>query len=746
MLRDIRDVMGGGESAEGKLELVVEKIAATLNSDVCSIYLLRAGDVLELFANVGFNRSSIHSARLSVGQGLVGEVAATRTPLNLSDAQNHPNFIYLPITGEELYNSFLGVPLLRNGEITGVLVVQDKRARQFDDMIVEVMQTIAMVVAELVSASGIVGQEELAKGRAATLFPQHFVGAKLAPGIAKSSAHVHEPTIEITKFVADDLEKEKERFADALKELRGGLDKLVESSTKSMSGEMVEIMEAYRMFAYDKGWSEKVLEAIETGLTAEAAVKMAQDQIRVKMEKTTNEYLRERMHDVENLGTRLLQILSGNIKVHSPVLTSGEGFILVARNLGPAELFDYDRTKIKGIVVEEGSATSHVVIIARALEIPTVGRIRGATNHIRNGDRVIVNGDGGEVYLHPTNEIERVFDSHIHGRESRRAYFAEVRDLPAMTLDGTKVSINMNAGLFIDLGQLNEVGADGIGLYRTELPFMMAKSFPSSETQAEMYTEVLKQAKGKKVIFRTFDIGGDKKVDYIETPEEENPAMGWRAARIAIDRPSIIKTQMRALITAGGDKEIHVMFPFIAEVTEFDTLKKIFLSELEAVKAAGLAVPKKVNYGAMIEVPSILWDLDSLMKRVDFVSIGSNDLMQFIFACDRNSQAVADRYSILSPIMFNVLRSIVTSAAKYNVEVGFCGEMASRPVQAMCLLALGFRSLSMPASYIGAIKAMIRSLDLAKLTEFFDSLASREDAGNLAAVISAYAHDNGILV
>lgn len=736
--------MAGADSPESKLNSVVTKIAKRLVCDVCSVYLLRAGDVLELFANIGFKKSSVHNARLAVGQGLVGEVAASRGPLNLSDAQSHPSFVYLPITGEELYNSFLGVPLLRNGDITGVLVIQNKGSRQYDEVTVEVMQTIAMVVAELVSSSGLVEKEELQKGRSSTLFPQHFMGIKLAPGIAKGTVVVHEPVIEITKFVADDPEKEKARFAQALKELRISIDKIVDNQVGPMAGELTEIMEAYRMFAYDKGWAEKIIEAIETGLTAEAAVKMVQDQIRVKLEKASNEYLRERMHDVENLGNRLLQILSGNIRIQlSP--SKSQDFILVARHIGPAELFDYDRKYVKALVIEDGSATSHIVIIARALDIPVVGRLKGATNHIRTGDRLIVNGDGGEVYLHPTNEIERVFDTHIRDKETRKAYFSQVRDLPAVTLDGIKVSINMNAGLFIDLNQLHDVGADGIGLYRTELPFMMAKNFPSIDSQMEMYSQVLEQSKGKRVIFRTFDIGGDKKVDYIHTPEEENPAMGWRAARIAIDRPSIIQTQIQALIRAGAGKELHIMFPFIAEVSEFDTLKEIFLRELEKALKLGFAAPASIKYGAMIEVPSILWDLESLMKRVDFVSIGSNDLMQFIFACDRNSQAVSDRYSILSPTMFNVLQHIIKSSEVKGVDVGFCGEMASRPVQALCLLALGFRSLSMPASSIGAVKAMIRSTDLAKFKSFFEMAIKNYDRGFLQ-LFESYAKDNGIAV
>jgi len=746
LLREIRDVMASGGAAKSKLNSVVNAISAGLGVNVCSVYLLRAGDVLELFANIGFRENSVHKVRLGIGRGLIGEVASIRRPINLEDAKSHPSFVYMPETGEDDYNSFLGVPIIRSNELLGVLVIQDKQQRQFDEITEELMQTISMVVAELIAAGDLIGKEELEKGGGNVLFPQHFIGTKLSPGVAKGVAVIHEPVIEVTQYIADDINVEKARMAAALKELRGSIDKLVESHSQSTNTELIEIMEAYRMFAYDKGWAQKINEGIETGLTAEAAVKMAQEQIKLRLEKAGNEYLRERAHDIENLGNRMLQILAGNIKVSSSELLKGQDFILVARHIGPAEFFDYDRNHLKGLIVEDGSATSHIIIIARNLDIPVVGRIKHFSSNVRNGDRLIINGDGGEVYLRPTSDIERAFDAHIKGAESRRLQFARVRDLPAVTLDGVKVSINMNAGLFIDLNQLDAAGADGIGLYRTELPFMMAKSFPDVKTQSEMYQQVFNHCGTRRIIFRTFDIGGDKKVDYIYTPPEENPAMGWRAARIAIDRPSIIRTQMRALINASAGHELNIMFPFIAAVSEFDALKRIFLAELNDVKRGGGLVPASVRYGAMIEVPSILFDLDRLFQRLDFVSIGSNDLMQFMFACDRNSQIVADRYSAVNHSMLGVLDKIITTGKNHkNVEIGFCGEMASRPVQAMCLLAFGFRNFSMPASAIGESKAMIRSLHLANFRKFFEYAIRTYEVG-LEDVFYKYAIDNNILV
>lgn len=739
LLREIRDLMAAPESAETKLNAVVSSIATRLKSEVCSVYVLRAGDVLELFANVGLNPSSIHSARLNVGQGLVGDIAAHGTPLNLEDAQNHPSFVYLPITGEELFRSFLGVPIIRGGRIIGVLVVQGRDARRHSDVEVELMQTIAMVVAELVGSGELIERDELQKGTSARLFPQKFNGVKLSPGMARGLAVIHDAEIQITRFVSDDADKELERLDEALDHMRKSLDDMMEDAQLSSAEDLSEIMEAYRMFAYDQGWVKKIREVIHSGLTAEAAVKMVKDQLRVRFEKTSSDYLRERMRDIEDLSNRLQFYLSGG--VGSAKKAINHDFILIARNLGPAELLDYDRERLKGLVLEDGSATSHVVIIARAIDIPVVGRVNQVAAAIGEGEKVIVNGDDGEVYLNPHNEVEQAIAHYLREKRERRSRFAAISRVAPVTRDGVRVMINMNAGLFIDLNQLHEAGADGIGLYRTELPYMMAKNFPSAESQAEIYGQVLDQAQGKRVIFRTFDIGGDKQVHYIHTPHEENPAMGWRATRIALDRPSILLRQLRALIKAGAGRSLDVMFPFIATTDELLRVKAMLMEEL----AKSENPPATVRCGTMIEVPSILWQLDALLPHVEFVSVGSNDLMQFLFACDRGSTTMADRYDQLCPGMLNVLEYIITTCDRHGVEAGFCGEMASRPLDAMCLLALGYRSLSMPASSIPNIRAMVSTLDLGHFRQFLGELRQKPRA-SYRSLIRDYAADRGIAV
>ncbi len=744
LLRNIRDVMAGVDSGEKKLSQIVELISSKLKTDVCSIYILRAGDVLELFANIGLNPSSIHAARLSLGEGLVGYIAAQAVPLNLSDAKNHPNFVYLPITGEETFNSFLGVPLIRGGRVLGVLVIQNREQRVYNDDIVDTLQTIAMVVSEVVASGDLINKAELDKGSGERLFPRHYKGVKLSSGMAIGNAYIHHANIEVTKFVADDSEYEQKRFIDALNETRRSIDEIIETSDKYGNEELSSVMEAYRLFAYDQGWAEKISDAIEGGLTAEAAVQKVQEQIRVKMEKSNNSYLIERMYDIETLGNRVMLCLTGDKDREKEKKPDSE-FILVARQIGPAELLEYDRKKIKAIIMEDSSTTSHVVIIAKALDIPTVGGVRGITSHVKNGESLVVNGNSGEIYLSPTEEIERSVANFIKLQNERKLYFASHRNEPAITVDGKRVMVNMNAGLFIDTSALHESGADGIGLYRTELPYMMAKSFPTIASQADIYSQVLKNSDGKRVIFRTFDIGGDKHVSYIKAPMEENPAMGWRATRIALDHPSILKRQIRALIKAAEGFDLYIMFPFISEVSEFLYSKQLMLRELEDLKKQNAIMPSSIKYGVMIEVPAIIWQLDNLFQHIDFASIGSNDLMQFTFACDRNSREVSGRYDNISHGVFNMLEYIINKAKKNNVEIGFCGEMASKPIEAMCLIALGYESLSMPAASVGSIKQAIRNLNLAKFKDLLDSLRAK-NISNLRGIITDYAKDNGIPV
>ena len=743
LLRRIRDVMSSPETPQARLNAIVKVIASEMRCDVCSVYMLRAGDVLELFASIGLNQSSVHLTRLQVGEGLVGHIADTAEPINLADAQHHPKFAYRPETGEEKYHAFVAVPILQSSKVVGVLVVQDKQEKSFSNDQVEVLQTVAMVLAELNQSGKLVSRSELKQGSGESLLSQHFVGLKLAPGLARGIAIMHRKRIEVKISVAEDPARELQRLQHALDGLQTAIDQLIHYAELEESGEQREIMETYRMFANDKGWINQIVEGINTGLTAESAVYKTQSEMAARMEQVSSEYIRDRLNDLEDVTNRLLRQLAGDdarTPSHSDLPAR---FILVAKSLGPAELLEYGRKRLKGIILEEGSTTSHIVIIARAMEIPVVGKISGAVGGIQSGDPVIIDGDNGEVYLRPNDDIERTVSENIRANQLRSQAYAAQQDLPPISLDGERISLNINAGLFVDVKHLQAPDVDGIGLYRTELPYLIASTMPDVKSQSRVYNKILRQAVDKKVIFRTFDIGGDKQLPYFPIDGEDNPALGWRATRIGLDRPAILRRQFRALIHASGERQLDIMLPFITQVSEIDEARKLLNMEIERAKNEEMPVPKKIRIGTMIEVPAILWQLPALMKRVDFVSIGSNDLLQFIFACDRGSQRVSDRYDTLSPEVMRIMKTIVAECNNAGVEAGFCGEMASKPIETMALIGTGLRSFSMPPAAIGPIKAMVRSLNVAELSSYMQDVMSSSES-SIRRMLEEYAKKNSI--
>jgi len=743
LLRLIRDCMAQAAHPQVRLDQVVQIIAGGFSSEVCSVYLLRAGDILELFASQGLKQSSVHLTRLSVGQGLVGEIAATAAPLNLADAQNHPKFVYRPETGEESFSSFVGVPILQGGRVIGVLVVQSKEAHSYTQEQVEVLQTVAMVLSELAMSGQLVDAQEI-KRATGGLMAEQLTGVRLSSGITKAPAVLHRPQLVIKQYVSADPDHEKERFEIAIRSLQESFDNYIQEAGLSDDDEQRQIIETYMLFTQDRGWLTRINEAIVSGLTAEAAVRKVQEELQAKMNQIANPYIKERIQDLEDLSNRLLHVLIGEPMDAVASKELPESFILVARGLGPADLLDYDHKRIKGLVLEEGTATSHTAVIARAMDIPALARVEDATSIIHQGDTLILDADAGNIYVRPSDSIELAMDKYIRANALREAEYAALRDFPAVTKDGVRISLNINAGLFVDTGSVQQNGVDGIGLYRTELPYMTSSNFPDVEVQRSLYAQMYQQLPDKRIIFRSFDIGGDKKVPYLNAGEEENPAMGWRATRIGLDRPGILRRQFRALIAAAEGRELSVMFPFIAQVSEFDAAKKLFMQEWHLAQDNKQVMPTGLKVGVMIEIPSLVWQLPQLMKRVDFVSIGSNDLMQFLFACDRGAAHMANAYDTLSPVMLNVVRMVVEQANLHGVEVSFCGEMARRPLDALALIGMGVRSLSASASAIGPLKAMIRSLTITGLDGYMETITQSAEP-SLRHWLSAYAKDHDIV-
>ncbi|MES2985402.1 MAG: phosphoenolpyruvate--protein phosphotransferase [Pseudomonadota bacterium] len=743
LLRLVRDAMTAGSgTAQSRLDVLVRTIAESLHADVCSIYLARPGDILELYASHGLKQTSVHVTRLRVGEGLVGEVAATGLDLNLAEPQSHPKFAYRPETGEELYHSFIGVPLLHSHKTMGVLVVQSKQARSYTTDLAEILHAVAMVISELVVGAKIVDLFEITGGEHPMLQSQQLSGQTLAGGIAKAPIVLHRPKIEITTLVSESPEEEEMRFHGALLSLQQSVNALIDESGLEEGSAHREILESYRLFSQDRGWIDRIAEAIHTGLTAEAAVRKVQEEMHARLSQITSAYIQERVHDLEDLSERLLYHLQGM----EPTAALGvlpDAFILVANGLGPAELLEYDAKRLKGVILAEGSATSHVAIIARMMDIPMVGRVENILNVVSTGDLAVVQGDQGLIYIRPPEDIEAAADSEIAARASQVAAYAATRDLPPVTLDGVRISLNLNLGLFVHAEHLAAPDVDGVGLFRTELPYMASRELPSVGDQQRIYRDSIEKAKGKPVIFRSFDIGGDKQVPYIQIGAEENPAMGWRASRIGLDRPVILRQQLRAMVRAAAGEKLSVMFPFIAEIPEFDAMKALLTKEVARARDEGITPPTELRVGTMLEIPSLLFQLPELMSRVDFVSIGSNDLFQFLFACDRGSARVSGRYDTLNPAVMRVIKNIVACANEYKVALGFCGDMATRPVDAMALIACGIRALSMPPAAIGPVKAMLRSLNVRDLAHYLDYVCT-EPLHSIRLPLERFARDHGV--
>ena len=743
LLRQIREAMAGAAPAQTRLDQVVRTIAQSMVAEVCSIYLRRASGELELFATEGLNRDAVHNTRLRPGEGLVGEVARLAQPISLSDAPSHPSFSYRPETGEDPYHAFLGAPLLRGGRAIGVLVVQNRAERRYDPDEVEDIQTIAMVLAETVASGELLAQEELRDVEVAPHRPERLKGQRFSEGLAFGHVILHEPPLTPERLLSDDPGAEEVKLRMALDKLKSGIDALLDGGQGKLAGQSFEVLETYRMFADDRGWNRSLEEAVRGGLTAEAAVDRVRNEHRARFAQARDPYIKERLHDFEDLANRLLRVLGGENPGQRQL---PDDAILVARNLGPADLLEYPRDKLKGLLLEEGSAASHAAIVARALGIPCVGRLMGLRDRLSEGDLVIVDGETGEAHLRPRSDMLDSVQSRIDLRHQRQAEFARLRDVPAVTADGVRITVLTNAGLAVDLENLNETGAEGIGLFRTEFQFMVSEELPRLDSQTALYRLVLDAAGDRPVTFRTLDVGGDKVLPYMETTErEENPALGRRAIRLGLDRPSLLRLQLRALLAAGAGRELRVMFPMIATVDEFRAARELVDVECRWAQRRGRPLPARLRVGAMIECPSLLWHLDALLPLTDFVSVGSNDLFQYMYAADRTNPLVSERYDPLSPPALRALQSIQKACADSGTPVSVCGEIAGRPLEAFALLTLGFTRLSAPAGGVGPVKRMILSADLGAARRSMTNLLA-SSAGSIRNEIESLARKLNVVI
>lgn len=718
LLRQLRETMAEPLASQERLDKIVDLIAENMRADVCSFYVLRDDSALELFATHGLKREAVHVTTLRLGEGLVGLIASEAEPLSLQNAPEHPSFAYRPETGEDPYFSFLGVPVLRAGQTLGVLVVQNQERRAYGEDETEALLTTATILAEMISTADF---DALVKPGSDidVRRTRMFKGVGFSEGIALGQVVLHDPRVEVANFVADDTDAEKVRLEGALKSMRVSIDDMLNSGDMQIPSDHREILESYRMFAHDRGWVRRLEEAIDSGLTAEAAVERVQNDTRARMLRQTDPYIRDRLHDLDDLANRLLRVLTGNGAAHKEL---PDNAVLVARNMGPADLLEYDRSKLRAVVLEDGAATAHVAIVARSVGLVAVGQAENIVSMSEDGDDIIVDGFTGAVHLRPSPDIETAYVEKVRLSAKRRAHYAALKDKRSVTRDGAEITLLQNSGLLADMGTLEETGAEGIGLFRTELQFMIASKMPRVSDQVELYSEAMRLVDGKPIVFRLLDIGGDKVVPYMRSMAEENPAMGWRSLRLALDRPALLRTQVRALLQAARGGSLKILVPMVTETTEFLKIKRFILKEHDKLPKLGFPQLEKLEIGAMIEVPSLIFELDRLLPEADFVSIGSNDLIMFLTAADRANPRVANNYDPIARPRLKALKMIVDAAREHGRPLTMCGELAGRPMEALALLAIGMDRLSMGASSIGPIKELILGLDLGPIREAMTDL------------------------
>ena len=741
LMNNLRQVMAEDGDTRSRLDHVVRLIASTMVADVCSIYVRETDGALLLIATEGLKPEAVNKTRLAAHEGLVGFVARTAEPIAIEDAPRHPAFSYRPETGEDPFHAFLGVPILRTGGVTGVLVVQNRTERAYGEEEIDTLQTISMVLAEIVhTLEAAPAAQQAPERRVRGQGGSNLKGRIFCEGLGFGRALLHDPVVPAAKFFAADMTAESERLSEGLIGLRASIDRMMLIDGAALGGDPRDVMEAYRLLAEDPSWAEKLHEGIRSGLSAEASVDRARREHRARLMNARDPYLRERLHDLEDLDNRLLRVLGGE---EGKPKIKGDRSVLVARRLGPAELLEYAKSGLRGLLMEEAAASSHAAIVARALGIPAIVGIENLTTRIEQGDYIIVDAEEGTVHVRPDDVVYDAYKARVGLRSERQARYAALKGLPAQTLDGTHISLMLNAGLDLDLDMLDQAGADGVGLFRTEFQFLVSETLPRLDDQITLYQRVLERAAGRPVVFRTLDLGGDKVLPALNLQREENPALGWRSIRFALDHKGLFRRQLRALVRAAGDGPLTVMFPMVTVPSEYHAARALLLEEIAWTARQTGKQPSKLEVGVMLETPALGFSMQDLVGEVDFLSVGTNDLLQFFFAADRMTPSVSERYDLVDPAALRYLKMVADICKAGKIRLSVCGEATASPPVALCFAALGYTSLSMAASAIGPVKQALRGVDL---NAFRAGLFERMDKpnGSFRNQVLALAAEHGI--
>ncbi|MWV10650.1 phosphoenolpyruvate--protein phosphotransferase [Pseudomonas sp. R-28-1W-6] len=722
-LRKIVQEVNAAKDLKAALTIIVQRVKEAMGSQVCSVYLLDPETSrFVLMATEGLNKRSIGKVSMALNEGLVGLVGTREEPLNLEHASEHPRYRYFPETGEERYASFLGAPIIHHRRVMGVLVVQQKERRQFDEgeeaFLVTMSAQLAGVIAHAEATGSIRGLGKQGKG----IQEARFVGVPGSPGAAIGSAVVVLPPADLDVVPdkpIDDVEAEVERFKLALEAVRADMRALSSKLANQLRPEERALFDVYLMMLDDASMGLEVKRVIRTtGQWAQGALRqVVLDHVK-RFELMDDAYLRERASDVRDLGRRLLAYLQEERKQN---LVYPDHTILVSEEVTPAMLGEVPEGKLVGLVSVQGSGNSHVAILARAMGIPTVMGVVDLPYSKVDGIQLIVDGYHGEVFTNPSELLCKQYAEVVEEERQLSQGLDALRELPCETLDGQRLPLWVNTGLLADVKRAQERGAEGVGLYRTEVPFMNGERFPSEKEQLATYREQLAAFHPLPVTMRTLDIGGDKALSYFPI-KESNPFLGWRGIRITLDHPEIFLVQVRAMLKASeGLNNLRILLPMISGIQELEEALHLIHRAWGEVRDEGVDVPLP-PVGVMIEIPAAVYQVRDLARQVDFLSVGSNDLTQYLLAVDRNNPRVADLYDFLHPAVLHALTLVIAGAHAEGKPVSICGEMAGDPAAAVLLLAMGFDSLSMNATNLPKVKWLLRQISLSKAKELLEQL------------------------
>ncbi|MBA1248298.1 MULTISPECIES: phosphoenolpyruvate--protein phosphotransferase [Pseudomonas] len=721
-LRKVVQEVNGAKDLKTALSIIVQRVRAAMGTQVCSVYLLDPEtNRFVLMSTEGLNKRSIGRVSMAPNEGLVGLVGTREEPLNLEDASSHPRFRYFAETGEERYASFLGAPIIHHRRVMGVLVVQQKERRQFDEgeeaFLVTMSAQLAGVIAHAEATGTIRGLGRQGKG----IQEARFVGIPGAPGVGVGTAVVVLPPADL-EVVPDktvtDIEAELALFQHALESVREDMRQLSERLSTQLRKEERALFDVYLMMLDDAALGNEVTQIIKKGQWAQGALRQVVTEHVRRFEMMDDAYLSERAADVKDLGRRLLAYLQ---QARQQCLVYPDQTILVSEELSPAMLGEVPEGKLAGMISVLGSGNSHVAILARAMGIPTVMGAVDLPYSKVDGISLIVDGYHGEVFTNPSPQLLKQYSAVVEEERQLTQGLEALRSLPCETLDGHRMPLWVNTGLLADVARAQQRGAEGVGLYRTEVPFMINDRFPSEKEQLSIYREQLAAFHPQPVTMRMLDIGGDKSLSYFPI-KEDNPFLGWRGIRVTLDHPEIFLVQARAMLKASeGLDNLRIMLPMISGVHELDEAQHLLHRAWCEVRDEGVNIPMP-PVGVMVEVPSAVYQARDLAREVDFISVGSNDLTQYLLAVDRNNPRVADLYDYFHPAVLQALKSVVEDAHAENVPVSICGEMAGDPAAAVLLMAMGYDSLSMNATNLPKVKWLLRQMSLSKAKELLDQL------------------------